>query len=424
LERGRLESSLQIELAERRRLQQHSETLQGTLDDVSAQLKEKAAAEQAQAQREAELESRVHKLQQQVTESSATAAVQEAELRSAKGKLEEVLLIQSALCARVQELTAVESALARTRQDLAQQLRISQGRIKDEQRDLAALRYAILDAARASAQVSRGQIQTIGQSAAGAAHVTAALLNSPLSLAQRRLVNSLQDGLESWMKTRIHSASASAAQIEAPVFQAVEFSLSEVTTEAFRVIERQAVGRGIEVQTKVPEDGPERILGDAAHIGQLLSSLPEALLGLAETKRFGLKVSVEPKLASGAELIVEAVMSASSTARELCERFTTITAASEALRCLQTGDDESSLAVCWQLAQALGGTVHFEPLTDKEVRLRVVLPVEIASPLELPTVIPASRNEAGEALDEFQLRCLVSGNTGNSHFESEPEAKL
>jgi len=328
------------------------------------------------------------------------------------------------LCARVQALTAAESALAKAGQDLEQQLRTSQRRIQDGHRNLAGLRYAILDATRANSQVSRGQIQTIRQSVAGMTQVTAVLLNSPLSMAQRRLVNSLQGALERWMQMQIDGASTSASQIEAPIFQAVEFSPSELTTEAFRVIARQAAVRGIEIQTEVSGDMPERILGDAAHIGQLLSSLPESLLSLVETKRLGLQVSVEPKLAGGAELMVESLISANSPARELSERFTTIAAASETLRSLQTAEAESGLAVCWQLVLALGGTARFEPLTDKEVRLLVVLPVGTGSPLELPPVIPAGPNGAGEARDELQARCRVSASAANPLFELKPEAKL
>jgi hypothetical protein len=345
------------------------------------------------------------------------------ELRSAKRRLEELLLVQSALCARIQELNAAECALAKGRQDLEQQLRTSQGRIQEGQRDLAALRYAVLDGSRVISQVSGGQLQTIRQSAAGMTQVTAALLNSPLSIGQRRLANSLQGALESWKQTQIDTLSASASQIEPPVFLAVEFNLSEVTSEAFRMIQQLAAGRGVAVRTEVIGNVPERILGNAAHIGQLLRSLPQSLLGF-ETQRLELRVSVEPNSAHGAELIVDSLISANTSARELCERFTTITAASAALRSLQTGEGETGLAMCWQLAHALGGRARFEPLTDKEVRLLVMLPVEIGSPLELLTVIPSGPNGAGGARDELQARCRVSASTANPLFELKLEAKL
>ncbi|MGO8931270.1 MAG: response regulator [Limisphaerales bacterium] len=424
LEHERLESSLQIELAERRRLEGHSETLLRTLDDVSTQLKETTAAEQTRAQREAELEDCIHELQRQAAESSAASAVQEVELRGAKGKLEELLPIQSALCARVQELTAAESTLAKGRQDLEQQLRMSQGRIQDGRINLAALRYAILDASRANSQLSRGQVQTIRQNAAGMTQVTAALLNSPLSLAQRRLVNSLQGALQSWMQTQLDTVTINASQIEAPVFQAVEFNLAEVTNEALRTLQQQAAGSGVEVRTEVSGDVPKRVFGNAAHIGQLLTTLPESLLRLVETKRLELRVSIEPKLAPQAELAVEFLVSANSVAGELCERLTTITTASETLRSPQAGEGETGLAVCWQLAHALGGTARVEPVSDKEVRLLVVLPVEIALPLVPSAVIPACRDEAGEALDEVRPRCLLAATTANPSFESELEADL
>ena len=98
-------SALQAEAAERRRIQLHCESRQATLNELSNQLKEKAAEEQTWSRREAEFQSCVHKLQEQLADSAATIATQYAEIRRAKGKLEELLLIQSMLCGKVQALT-------------------------------------------------------------------------------------------------------------------------------------------------------------------------------------------------------------------------------------------------------------------------------------------------------------------------------
>jgi chromosome segregation ATPase len=105
VECGRLTSELQAGAAERRRIQLQCESRQATLNELSNQLKEKAAAEQTWSRREAEFLSSVRKLQEQLADSAATTATQDAEIRRAKGKLEELLLIQSMLCGKVQALT-------------------------------------------------------------------------------------------------------------------------------------------------------------------------------------------------------------------------------------------------------------------------------------------------------------------------------
>jgi chromosome segregation ATPase len=117
-------------------MQLQCESRQATLNELSNQLKEKAAAEEAWGRRAAEFQSCVHKLHEQMADSAATIATQAAEIRRAKGKIEELLVIQSALCAKVQELTAV----AKGRQDLGEQLKTSHGRIQDGHTNVVALR--------------------------------------------------------------------------------------------------------------------------------------------------------------------------------------------------------------------------------------------------------------------------------------------
>ena len=99
-ERRRLESSLQAEAAERYRLRLQFENQCARLDDLSNQLKEKTDAEVVSRRCESELQDRVRGLQERITDSGATIAVQEVEIRNAKEKMAELLLIQSALCAK------------------------------------------------------------------------------------------------------------------------------------------------------------------------------------------------------------------------------------------------------------------------------------------------------------------------------------
>ena len=395
-ERGRLESSLQAEASERRRLQLQSENLRATLDDLSGQLKEKTGAEAVWNQRETDLQGRLQKLQERITESGATMAVQEAEIRGAKEKAAELLLIQSALCARVQELTSAESALVKSRRAVEEELGASQRSIQDGQKELAALRYAMLDGSRVSAQFSQGRAQMIRHSAAGLTQVLSALLSSPLSPAQRRLANSLQGTLDGWMKDQIDSLCSNHLPVAVPVFQACGFNLAEMIEGAFQAIQQKAAAVGIEIETSNPGTIPGNVVGNSGHIGQLIALLPESLLRLPETRQLSLQVSVEPAVPGPAGLNLQFLIAAKRTASEMCERLTAIAAASGTLQTAQLGEAESGLAVCWQLAQAMGGTAHFDASSDQDVRLQVVLPVEI--PLASGVPEPAAAPRLAEAV--------------------------
>ena len=139
VERANLESSLQAEAAERRQLQLQSESQRATLDDLTSQLKEMTDAQAAWRRRDTELEDCVRELQERITETEATLALQESELRGADKRAADLLLIQSALCAKVRELTDNESCPATRRKATVEQRGGVQKRIQDGQRKLAAL---------------------------------------------------------------------------------------------------------------------------------------------------------------------------------------------------------------------------------------------------------------------------------------------
>ena len=397
LERGRVESSLQSEADERRRLQLQSENLRATLEALSIQLKEKTGAEADWRQREAEQQACIQRLQKQITDTEATRVLLEAELRGAKEKTAELLLIQSALCAKVRELTATEASRVDSQRAMQEQLAALQRNIQDGQRELAALRYAVLDGSRLSSQVSRVHAQTIRQSAAAVAQFIAALLSSPLSPAQRRLATSLQGAHEGWMKDQMDNLCSSPLSFGAPVLQSCEFSLAEVTRDAFPVIQQTAVAADIEVQTTISGNVPERVFGDAEHIYQLITLLPESLVRLPETRQLGLQVSIEPTVPGPTGLHLRLLIAVKGTAREVCERLRAVAASSGTLQMAQLGETESGLAVCWHLAHAMGGTLQFDASTDNDVRLQVLLPVEIPSPARVSVPVTDSPTRGSEA---------------------------
>jgi hypothetical protein len=376
----RLESSLQVEAAECGRLRVQLDDQCARLDDISNQLKEKSVAEVLWRQRETELQGCIQRLQGRITDCEATLAAQEVQLRSAKEKTAELLLIQSALCARVKELTITGSASAEHRQAMEEQVAVLQRRIEDGQKELVALRYAVLDGCRLGAQLSQAYLRTVRQGVAGLTHLVSALLSSPLSLPQRRLATSLQSVVEGWTKDQINYLDSNHLPVSAPIFQAGEISLAELAQETSKAIRQTAAANGVEAQTTVSAKVPEKVVGDPGHLSQLISLLPECCLRLRGVRRFGLEVSVEPILPGPARLRMEHLIALEAPAGEMCGRFRAIAAAARTLQTAQLDEAELGLAVCWQLAHAIGGTIQFEALTDHDVRLELLLPVEIPPP--------------------------------------------
>jgi DNA-binding response OmpR family regulator len=104
-EHERLDALYQVELAQRRRLETQIESIQSKLDEASSLLAQKCAAEQTWLVRESELQSSLRNQQDEIAKSSATLAIQEAEIKKSREQIEEMQVLQSALCAKVQDLT-------------------------------------------------------------------------------------------------------------------------------------------------------------------------------------------------------------------------------------------------------------------------------------------------------------------------------
>jgi hypothetical protein len=300
----------------------------------------------------------------------------------------------------VKEMTATESALANRRRATEEQVAGLQRGIENGQKELAALRYAVLEGCRLGAQVGRGQRQTIQHGTTGLIHLVSALLSSPLSPSQRRLATSLHEALEDWRKDQTSELASTRLPVCAPAFQPSEFNLKELALDSYGAIQRIAAAQGVGVQIAYSGPVPEKVLADPGHLSQLLTLLAESCLRLPKARRLALKLSAEPTLPGPARLQMEVLITTEAQASVMCERIRAITTAAHTLQTAQLDEAELGLAVCWELAHALGGTLQFEVATGQDVRLDLRLPVEITSPPCLTTGeavdLPKNASEASE----------------------------
>jgi hypothetical protein len=370
-----LESSLETESAQRRRLQSQLEGVEARLREASRQLELKNAAEQSWRQREAELEAGVHRLQEQVISSAANITIREEELRSTTARLEESLLIQSALCGKVNDLAARECSLAQCQTETNQQLALAQRKIEEGQKDLAALRYAVLDAQRLRLQIDHKRLQGTRQRLDGLQEVTSVLLNTPLSMAQRGVANSLKAALAGWIGDCGHSAGSEAFPVETPGFQSSEFSLGQVTESAFRQIAESAAQSNVKASTITSGEVPDKLYGDGAHIHQLITLLADSLLRYPDARSLAVRVQVNQVPPAAAELNLLFAIESDADLKEASKSLARAIAGSHTLDAAQLGEVESGLAACWNLALAMGGSLQCDAPGDKQVNFKLVVPV-------------------------------------------------
>jgi chromosome segregation ATPase len=370
---NRLESLLQSEIDQCRREQAQAEALEKQTAELSEQLAGKVAEQQRWLQREAELEQFVRTQKDQLANSAAAATIQEVELGSLKKTADDLRVIQAALCTQVRDLTTQNSAASERIHELVVQSQAATRTIQARDQQLAALRHAILDAARIGSNISRERLQVDCQVVDGWKQLINALLHTPLSMAQRGLVSQITCALDGWRKGRPDATNGVEFQVEPPNLQPSEFNCAELIESVLAAIRKNADETGAKIQTALVGPMPGRVYGNARHIHELITllaaSLPET--GRAEN----LEISFEAVQNGTAGLQLSFLLSPTGSAESRCDRLAAVTRASGTLQAASRDGSELALAAGWQLALALGGEPSLEPTADQKVLVRIFLPL-------------------------------------------------
>jgi chromosome segregation ATPase len=371
----RLESLLQAEIAQRQQEQSKTEGLARQAAELTGQIEEKVTAQQRWHRRQSLLKQCIRRRKDQVAKAAAAARIQEAELSSLSSTIDEMRVVQSALCAQVRGLTTQHDSAARHVDELNAQSQAAARMIQARDQQLAALRHALLDAAHIGANLSRERLRGERQSVEGWKRMMATLLHTPLSLAQRRLVAEILSALEGWKQGRGDATKGVGFQVEPLDLNPAEFDCTEVIESALADVRKNAEESGTKVQAALVGQVPEFVYGSARHIHQLITLLGTSLPRIGRPKNLEVQVSFEAKQNGTAGMLLSLLLSPAHSHETLCRRLTTLTKASASLRAVRRRGSELTLSAAWQLALALGASSSIETTADQKVRVQISLPL-------------------------------------------------
>jgi len=224
-------------------------------------------------------------------------------------------------------------------------------------------------------QIDHKRLQGTRQRLDGLQEITAVLLNTPLSMAQRGVANSLKAALAGWIGDCGHSAGSEAFPVETPSFQSSEFSLGQVTESAFRQIAESAARSNVKASTMTSGEVPDKLCGDGGHIHQLITLLADSLLRSPNARSLAVRVLVNQAPSAAAELNLLFAIESDADLKEASKSLARAIAGSNTLDAAQLGEVESGLAACWNLALAMGGSLQCDAPGDKQVNFKLVVPV-------------------------------------------------
>ena len=104
--------------------------------------------------------------------------------------------------------------------------------------------------------------------------------------------------------------------------------------------------------------------------------LATSLADLEFAENLAVEASFDGQGDDTVEFSLSLLLGLSSYDESLCDRLTSITQAPGAIRALQCGKPELTLAAAWQLALAMGGTPSIEMTADRKLHVQLSLPLE------------------------------------------------
>ncbi|MDR3377931.1 MAG: hypothetical protein P4M10_04550, partial [Verrucomicrobiae bacterium] len=377
-EQTRLAGSLQEEIAQRHHAEERIRCLQTELNEKTALFVHKCETEKAGLDREVALQKAIQERQNELAESAAEVASQKAANKKSRQKIQELEERETALRAKVDELTGAGQASAKAIQELKAKGAQLEREGETGRRELAGLRYAILDASRMNALLQRQGTQQDRQKVDAMRQLAMLLAQTPLSLAQQNLLGDLQSAVDGFKHNRGNGIQAPLYPIELPCFRQSEFSPSKVTESACGPVRLAAEAAGVAVRIAITGPATARAKGNAEHLHQLITLLAVSPLTLVSgINAIDLRAAWNPKGGTAAELDLRIALSTKEKNPDLLNLLIKATATVPAAQTAPLSTAEFGLAAGWQLAMALGARTRIELQNGKEACLLVAVPVEL-----------------------------------------------
>lgn len=279
----------------------------------------------------------------------------------------------------------LESDYRQRLQQAEEQLRRAQQAHETTRREFQRVQYAVWEAARMHARWAGNQVQAARGFVANAELALQAVLDTPLSAAQRRLLASLQRLIAGWAQPHADTLTSGSVLPELPELKSDEFSLADLTHEIVEAVQAAAAERGLPAEMTVSGELPASAQGDAAYLRHLLVQLPAALLALPGAQRLEVRLTAAPADSGNrVELTTQYRLAAPVDTAEGRSRIEQLIAGAVQPN-TSDGAAGLALAACGALARFMGGTILVETANQQELCVTLRLPLEVAAQQSAPS---------------------------------------
>lgn len=221
----------------------------------------------------------------------------------------------------------------------------------------------------------------------GVIGMTGLLLDTPLDPTQQSFVETIRSSgshLLAIINDILDFSKLDAGKLE---MERYAFDVRECIDEAMEIVAAGMVDKGVDLLVDVDPSVPERVIGDAGRIRQVLVNLAGNAMKFTSEGEVVVEVRATPKPDESVDLRVFVKDTGIGIAQDRIERLFKPFGQADAATNRSYGGTGLGLAISKQIVDRLGGTIHVESEPGKGSTFSFVLPVAIA-----PTPVASARS--------------------------------
>ncbi|MCE9521857.1 MAG: PAS domain-containing protein [Alphaproteobacteria bacterium] len=248
----------------------------------------------------------------------------------------------------------------------------------------------------------------------GVLGMTGVLMDTPLSVEQRRAASTIRESAESLLGIINDVLDFSKLEAEAMEFERVGFDVYALLTYTKEIVAPRANGKAIDLGVQIDGEVPQYVCGDPGRIRQVVLNLLGNAVKFTERGLVTLKVSAQTASEGDVRLRVSVVDTGIGVPADRIDRLFQSFSQTDASMSRRFGGTGLGLAISKKLTERMGGTIGVESVPGSGSTFWFELPLAVSSAAEVENSalrVDATRLDA--ALDAISalgrpLRLLVA----------------
>jgi signal transduction histidine kinase/DNA-binding response OmpR family regulator len=309
-----------------------------------------------------------------------------------------------------ESLNAMIRVLGETREEVAQHQDLMEQRIRQRTEALEEATQRALAASRAKSEFLANISHELRTPMNGILGMLEIVLEEEFRPAQREHLETAKSCANTLMALLNDILDLSKIEAGKMLLERIHFDPRLLADDCVRSVMPRSRQKGIGVHIRLTPNVPKKIVGDPLRLRQILTNLLSNAVKFTEQGKVELRMEVEPPAEAGARPMLRLEVADTGVgipADKLTSIFEEFTQADGSVT-RKFGGTGLGLAITRRLVDLHGGTISVTSEVGKGSEFRVLLPLEVAEPADVPTEPAGNCRAASSAGSASRGRVLVA----------------